>query len=249
MAPDRDMHKPTEIDSLREVAKFVDLLLRSPVAAKIAKVVVFGSVVKGTAGPGSDVDLLVVTLDGEAVAEQIADVLLDFQMESRAPIEFLTCRVSDLWPVTDYFFVNVLRYGKEIYSMPNEEIKTAAVRKLLLLARDYLQASEETMEGGRHRLAIDGAYNAAELAAKGLMLLEVDDLPGSHGGIVQLFGSLYVQSGQLDRDIGRQLHLSLDRRNAARYQPDAKLSREDAEAVISLAKRLLAELETRLLPR
>lgn len=86
------------------------------------------------------------------------------------------------------------------------------------------------------------------MAAKGLILLKVDDLPGSHGGIVQVFSSLYVQSGEVDRELGRQLNTALRLRNLARYRYDAIVSKQDAETVLTLAKQLLARLETRLGP-
>lgn len=102
-------------------------------------------------------------------------------MESDAPLELVTCAIDDIFPATDYFLVNVLRYGKEIYSMPQEEIKRAAARDLMFLGREYLEASQAALEGGRHRLAIDGGYHAAELAAKGLILLQVDGDDNSRG--------------------------------------------------------------------
>lgn len=237
-----------ESGPLREASRFVEFLLSRPVAAKVAKVLVFGSVAKGRATADSDVDILIVTLNGDAVAEQIDDALLDFHGQSAAPLEVVTCALSEILPATDYFVLNVLRYGKEIYSMPQDEIKRAAARDLAALAREYLEASEEATERGRHRLAADGGYNAAELAAKGLILLKVDDLPGSHGGIVQLFGSLYVQSGEVDRELGRQLNTALRLRNLARYRYDAIVSRQDVEAVLRLAKQLLARLESQLGP-
>jgi uncharacterized protein (UPF0332 family)/predicted nucleotidyltransferase len=237
-----------ESEHLEEASRFVDYLLSRPVAPKVAKVFVFGSVVKGGATADSDVDILIVTLNGDAVGEQIDDALLDFHLQSAAPLEVVTCALSEILPPTDYFLVNVLRYGKEIYSMPQEEIKRTAARDLAALAREYLEASEEALERERHRLAADGAYNAAELAAKGLILLKVDDLPGSHGGIVQLFGSLYVQSGELEREIGRQLNTALRLRNLARYRYDAIVSKQDAETVLSLARQLLSRLETQLGP-
>ncbi len=237
-----------ESGPLREAGRFVDFLLSRPVAAKVAKVVVFGSVVKGGATPESDVDILIVTLNGDAVAKQIDDALLDFRGQSSAPLEVLTCAVAEILPPTDYFLFNVLRYGKEIYSMPQEEIKRAAVRDLVLLAREYLEASEGALERGHLRLAADGAYNAAELGAKGLILLKVDDLPGSHGGIVQVFSSLYVQSGEVERELGRQMNTALRLRNLARYRYDATVSRQDVEAVLTLARQFLARLESQAGP-
>jgi len=233
------MTRMAETAPLQDAIRFRDFLLHSPVAGQVAKVVVFGSAIKGTAAPGSDVDVLIVTLNGEAVARQIDGLLLDFALTNPAPLEVVTCALGEILPPTDYFLCNVLRYGKEIYSMPEEEIKRAAIRDLAALAREYLDASGEALARGRHRLAMDGSYNAAELAAKALILLKVDDLPGSHGGIVQVFGSLYVQSGEAERELGRQLNTALRLRNAARYRYDATVGREDVESVLELARRLL----------
>lgn len=60
---------------------------------------------------------------------------------------------------------------------------------------------------------------------------------------MQLFGSLYVQSGDIDRELGRQFNTALRLRNLARYRYDATVSRQDAEAVLGLARQLLARLE------
>lgn len=235
-----------EVRAFEEAGRFLTLLLRSPVAAKVVKVLVFGSAVKGTAGPESDVDLLIVTRDGETIAREIDSVLLDYQMRGPAPLEIVTCALAEVVPPTDYFVMNVLRYGKEIYSMPPEEIKRAAVRDLTALGREYLHASEEALAGGHLRLAADGGYNALELAVKGLILLKEDDLPGSHGGIIQRFGFLYVQPGEVDRELGRQLNTALRLRNTARYRYDAVIGIQDAEAVLALARQLLDEVERRV---
>ena len=232
----------SEAGFLGQANRFVDFLLRSPAAGKVAKVVVFGSAVKGTATPDSDLDLLIVTRDGEAAAREIDGVLLDFQMQDPAPLEIVTCALGEIMPPTDYFLFNVLRYGKEVYSMPPEEMKKAAAGDLAALAREYLQAAEAALAGGHPRLAADGGYNAAELAVKGLILLKEDDLPGSHGGIVQRFGLLYVQAGEVDRELGRQLNSALRIRNAARYRYDATIRPQDAEDVLALGRRLVEHL-------
>ncbi len=132
-----------------------------------------------------------------------------------------------------------MRYGLEVYSMEKEEIKKEAARDLLHLADEYLESAEEVMERNRFRLAIDAAYNAAELAVKGLILLKQDDLPGSHGGVVNVFGQLYIKTGEISKNTGRELNLCLKLRNDARYKSNAILARENAEEVLNLAKNLL----------
>ncbi len=226
-----------EINKL--ITSFKKYLLDSELEKNIAKIIVFGSYAKGSATPESDVDILIFKTDGIEVEKAIMDRTYDFMMENNAPLEVLIAGIDELFLNQDYFTYNITRYGLEIYSMEKDEIKAVMTRDLKNLAEEYFESAQEVLALKRIRLAVDAAYNAAELAAKALILHKQDDLPGSHGGVVSLFGKLYVKTGELDKVIGRGLNASLRVRNVARYKPDALLSKEDAEDVLKLAERLL----------
>lgn len=232
-----------EAKDFRELLiRFTEHLLSGEGGDKIARIVLFGSHAKGTAGPESDVDILIATLDGREVERAILDRAYDFMTTYQAPIEIVFSSIYDLFPPQDYFLYNVTRYGTEVYSMDVGEMKRVMVEELAHLAEEYLESAREVMERGRFRLAIDAAYNAAELVAKALILRRQDDLPGSHGGIVSLFGALFVKTGEVDAELGRRLNRALQLRNEARYRPGARLTKEDAEEVIQLAQSFLALL-------
>jgi uncharacterized protein (UPF0332 family)/predicted nucleotidyltransferase len=221
------------------INRFKDFLLASEVGAKIAKVFLFGSHAKKTATADSDIDVLVFTADGRDVEDTLMDHVYDFMVESNAPLEVMTRPVDQLFNMQDYFTYNVLRHGIEVYSMDEKQIKKAAVNSILGLCEEYLESAREVLDSNRIRLAIDAGYNAAELAVKGLILLKQDDLPGSHGGIVSLFGQLYVKTELADKTVGRNLNRSLKLRNEARYRPDAVFSEKDARFVLDLAEKLM----------
>ena len=130
--------------------------------------------------------------------------------------------------------------------MEKSKIKMEMAKSLHRLAEEYLESAEEILEKGRLRIAIDSAYNSAELCAKAFILLKEDDLPGSHGGIVSLFGNLYIKKGEIEKEIGRKLNIALELRNKARYKPNEIFSKEDALFVINLAKTLLEALSKKL---
>ena len=229
-----------------DVEKFRDTLISSHIGNQILKIIWFGSTLKGDSQRDSDVDILIITADGEDVRREIADVLLDVQMKTRAPIEITTSSIDDLYPLSDYFLQNVLSYGKEVFSMSEEKLKISAARHYLALAQEYLQSSQDAVSSNHYRLGLDGAYNAAELAVKGLLLIKIPDLPGSHGGIAQRFGELYIKTGELDRILGRKLNQALDLRNQARYKYTARISKDDAQSVYELATELINILENSL---
>lgn len=221
------------------INRFKDFLLASEVGARIAKVFLFGSHAKKTATADSDIDVLVFTADGRDVEDALMDHVYEFMVENNAPLEVITRSVEQLFDMQDYFIYNVIRYGIEVYSMDEKQIKKAAVDNILGLCEEYLESAREVLDSNRIRLAIDAGYNSAELAAKGLILLKQDDLPGSHGGVVSLFGQLYVKTGLEDKTVGRNLNRSLKLRNEARYRPDAVFSEKDARFVLDLAEKLL----------
>ncbi len=208
----------------------------------IARILLFGSHAKGTAGPDSDIDILITTLDGREVERALLDRAYDFIVTHQAPIEIVFSSVYDLFPPQDYFLYNVVRYGVEVYSMDAGEMKRMMVEDLARLAEEYLESAREVLERGRLRLGIDAGYNAAELAVKALILLKQDDIPGSPGGIVSQFGALYGKTGEVEAQLGRRLHRALQLRNEARYRPGARLTEADAAEVIQLAEALLALL-------
>jgi len=230
---------------LTEIKKFRDALIKSDIGPQITKMVWFGSTLKKPR-KDSDVDILIITKDGEAIQDRIADILLDFQMGSRCPVEIVTSSVDELYPLTDHFLKNVLTYGQKVYSIRERDLRRSAAHHYLSLAQEFYDSAKDCIQRQHYRLGLDGAYNSAELAVKGFLIMKLSDLPGSHGGIAQRFGELYIKSGEIERTVGRRLNQSLELRNAACYKFTTKISKEDAHFVLNLAEDLIGLLEERL---
>lgn len=107
----------------REAERFRDALLRAEVGKRVAKIYLFGSLARGAATEHSDIDLLVVLCDGDEGARAVAETLLDLQLEGHGPLEPVTCSIEDLFPVQDYFLYYVVQHGKELYTMPEAELR------------------------------------------------------------------------------------------------------------------------------
>ncbi|MDA2928280.1 HEPN domain-containing protein [Acidobacteria bacterium AH-259-G07] len=221
------------------VKAFKQGLLNSPLGNRIMKIILFGSWAKGTAQEKSDLDILVVANAGDGLSELIADLALEIQMEYQIGIEPVTISLHELFPLQSYFLFNTMSYGQEVYAVSGETLKTEERKNLLNLADEYLTGAEHAAEHEYWRLAIDAAYNAAELAVKSLILKLDDDLPGSHGGLVGRFGELYIKTGLYERALGRKLNQVLQLRNQARYKYQAAIKQDDADASIRLAKALM----------
>ena len=100
--------------------------------------------------------------------------------------------------------------------MEEQELKRKEAQNYLYLSLEYLKGSKSNSGKGYFRISVDTAYNACELAIKGLLLLRLPDIPGSHGGIVQKFGELFVKTGEVPKELGRGIGLALKRKNNAR---------------------------------
>lgn len=107
----------------QEAERFRDALLRADIGTRVAKIYLFGSLARGVATEHSDIDLLVVLCDGDEGARAVAETLLDLQLDGCGPLEPVTCSIEDLFPVQDYFLYSVVRHGKELYTMPEAELR------------------------------------------------------------------------------------------------------------------------------
>lgn len=223
---------------------FVSHLLESPTWPHIAKVLLHGSVVEGTAQPESDVDVLVFQIGAPKMVADICDeASFQVAMEVSESIEPLIYSWGEYHHPSSYFVYQAIQQGEEFYSMEAEELRREEVEGLYDLSAEYLEGAKELEERGRYRLAIDAACNAAELAVKGLVFLKAERLPKTHGGVVNRLGELYIKSGLLPTALGRQLRRSLRYRNLARYDRSATVGGEEARQTIQLAGELLTALE------
>jgi predicted nucleotidyltransferase/uncharacterized protein (UPF0332 family) len=232
---------------LNAAADFAARLLSSPVGDSVARIVLFGSVARGEARPESDVDLLVFgagPLDrlSWAVAESSAETIIDWG-ESVEPLVY---SLSELRVPTSWFLYRTLQIGKEVYRMDENALRYQEALGWLELARDYLEQAESAGQRGHHRLAVDGAYNAAELAVKGALVLKIKDLPTTRGGLVQIFGREYVAKDLADRRYSTRLGRALELRNKARYARAADITDEHVRYVADLARDLMSFLSDQL---
>ena len=227
--------------------RFKENLLQSPLRGKIAKLILFGSVLRGEAKEESDIDLLVIATDELKEIEKLcSEISFNILLEMGEGVEPLIYCIDQLRYPQSYFLYRNGKIGKEIYTMTEDEMRRGEAEGYLSLARHYLEAAQRIFRDRDWRVLSDIAYNSAELAVKGLLLLKLDELPTSHRGIVSKFGELYVKGGEVEKELGRRLNDGLRLRNKARYEPHTEINEKDAEGLIKLATSLIEELERRL---
>ena len=234
----------------RAMDYFLEHLLGSSVRESIAKIFLFGSVARGDADERSDVDLLVFCFDRlREVREACADAAFEAALQYGESVEPLVYCVDDFRYVPSDFLYSVLSRGKEIYAVPEEVMGVREARNYLELASDYLGQAKNSFAVGDLRLAVDGAYHACELCCKGLLLLKLNEIPRTHGGMVRKFGERYVRTKIVPELTGRRLNLGLDLRNKARYDFHTRIHREDVDEVVRLAEALIETLTSQLMGR
>lgn len=233
---------------LNAAADFAARLLNGPIGDRVARIVLFGSVARGEARLESDIDLLVFSAsESTQVLEAVYDSAFESGLTWKQSVEPLVYGLSDLVAPSSWFVYRTLQAGKEIYHMNEEALRLRHAEAIWELARRYHSQAEKVISlEDCERLALDGAYNAAELAAKGLLALRLKDLPGSHGGMVPLFRREYVATGIVSLEYSSRLGQGLELRNKARYAPEAAIKPDHAREVLALAKDLIVLLEEKI---
>lgn len=229
----------------KAVDLFISHLLAGPARPYVAKVLLHGSVAGGMARPESDVDVVVLQIGApQVVADACDEASFRVVMEMPESVEPLIFSMGEYRHPSSYFLYRATQDGEELYSMAVEELREEEIEGLHELGMNYLEGARELEQNGRYRLATDTAYNAAELAVKGLVFLKSDRLPKTHSGVVNKFGELYIKSGILSVSLGKWLRRALRYRNLARYEYSAPVGAEEARQTIQLADELLGVLAT-----
>lgn len=218
---------------------FLNKVLDTEIKGKVAKIILFGSLSKREEKEASDIDLLIITTDSfREISEACANASFYTALETGESVEPIIRCIDEIRYPRSYFLYSILKSGKEVYSMDEKELKRKEIENYINLSNEYLDVGKVNLRNGYWRIAVDIVYNACELMIKALLLLKLPAIPGSHGGIVQKFGELYIKTGELPKEFGRDIALALEKRNNARYEPHAQIKKEDAEELIILGEKL-----------
>lgn len=115
----------------------------------------------------------------------------------------------------------------------------------------FLRRADEKLRAARYLLkgaflddAVSRAYYAMFYAAEAVILTQ-SDVPKTHSGVLTQFSKLFVKTGELDVEMGRQLRKSMDIRQLATYRGDA-LSRKEADHFVSEADTFVQKINAYL---
>lgn len=231
----------------RAAEEFTQSLLASEARQEIVKVILFGSVARGEAKEESDIDLLVIASGSlDKVRDASAEASFQTWLRFHQGVEPLVYCIDSLRFSDSIFLEQVLRKGQEVFSVTEDERLKKEAKDYLSLAEQYLDSARRNQSERDFRLAVDTAYNSSELCAKALILLKAPEIPGSHGGVVNRFGELYAQTGEVPKHLGRNLNRHLELRNRARYDPHAEITPEGAKGVIEMAEEMVKFLGSKL---
>jgi predicted nucleotidyltransferase len=218
------------IDRKIACAKWFTELLAKRLEGRVFKVVLFGSVAKGSCNVDSDVDLLIVVdrVD-EDVRYIVAESAFEASVEFHEPIEYIFMGLEEyrVRELDNPLIYEVERYGKLLYYDPEPEKER--VKKLLELAEEYYEYAVRCAQQLMYRAAIYLGQNATELVLKALILVK----------------------GEVEREVVTRLYRALELRNKARYDPDYKPLEVDVNEVLQayreireVARKILKENKT-----
>ncbi len=233
---------------LNAAADFAARLLASPVGDSVARIVLFGSVARGEARPESDVDVMVFGFaPPKTLMKAASQASWEATVEWGESVAQLTYSLDDLLQPRSYLLYNALKRGREIYSMDETEIRHQEAVRLRNKAERHLTQAQRTLTQGNFELAIVGAYTAAELTAKALIMLKPNvELPSTHGGMIRMLSREYIQTGEAPESWGHMLSEKLELRSRALYDTLIEMTADDAQSVIDLAQEMMGFLEAKL---
>lgn len=116
---------------------------------------------------------------------------------------------------------------------------------LLARATRYLRSAELLLHDGDYESAVSRTYYAMFYTAEALLLSE-DFASSSHKGVLSMFGERFIKTGQLPREMGRELHRAFEKRQLGDYEYTFVISRAEAEQLLSSGRQFVARISKHL---
>ena len=106
-------------------------------------------------------------------------------------------------------------------------------------AETNLQAAKDLLNKQYYDIAASRAYYAAFYASSALLVYEGIDT-GKHSGVISAIHRLFVKTGKLDREQGKNLNWLFELRGIGDYGVSEHVSSDEAFRAIEVAENFLA---------
>ena len=242
--------------------------LREQFGDRIAHVWLFGSKARGDFDEESDVDLLIVTHDGDdALGKAVGEMAYDLSLEHGV----LLCehvvgawRFAQMSARQEFIYKNIVREGVDLWplvigspTVAEEQVSYNAgsrgkgedygtyedyLRERVSRAYEDVADAHRSLDGGSYRLALNRAYYAVfHMATVTLALLGQERR--RHSAVESAFHEYLIKPGFIEPQYGRLYGEARQWRERADYRFGVVFDERTAREIVDGAERLIARLE------
>jgi uncharacterized protein (UPF0332 family)/predicted nucleotidyltransferase len=242
--------------------------LRERCGDRIAHVWLFGSKARGDFDEESDVDLLIVTRDGDVALEKaVSDIAYDLSVEHGVLLcEHMVSawRFAQMRVRREFVYENIAREGVDLWSLIAEFPKIAEeqasystgspdsdddhgtyedyLKERLSRAAEDMADARRALDVGSYRLAINRAYYAVFHAATVTLAL-LGQERRRHSAVESAFHEYLIKPGLIESEYGRLYGEARRWRERADYRFGVAFGEKAAREIVDGAERLIARLE------
>ena len=254
---------PNHSDRYRVVAEEFARRVTDALGDQVDSIVLYGSSVRGEAGPESDIDILVVGDDRRRLRDVASKIAFDLDSEGGFTflISAFTIERDELFNLRRLgspFVRNILNEGHILYDNdtfaripdmtdgPSQEY----VARQLESAEEALSAAGLLLENNHLKAAANRAYYAMFYAAMAALMQSGGDLPRTHGGVTNQFGLHYVRTGLIDPELAGTLQDNYELRRKSDYELYAYFAGDEIRQAVQNAQAFVSAIRSALdLPR
>ena len=244
----RQKPNTTYSDRYRAVAEEFARRVTDALGDQVDSIVLYGSTVRGEAGPESDVDILVVGDDRRRLRDVASKIAFDLDCEGEftfliSPFAIERDELLNLRRLGSPLIRNVLREGQVLYDndtfagMPDmtDGPSREYIARQMESAEEALDDAEYLLQGGRYKATANRAYYAMFHAAMAALMKSGGDLPRTHGGVTNQFGLYYVRTGIIDSELADKLQDIYELRRKSDYELYAYFAEDEIRQAVENA--------------
>ena len=108
------------------------------------------------------------------------------------------------------------------------------IQSLIERAAKYVRSADILLNEGDYESCVSRAYYAMFFTAEAALLTKGLTF-SSHKGVISAFGKHLIQTGEMPKEMSRELHRAFEKRQLSDYEFTFVIAREEAEEILVAA--------------